>query len=103
MLKHIAELFAIEKSIRGCSVEVRRPIRHQSGRPLATAFRKWLCTKLGLIGKLADAIRYAPSRWEWTEAHTLKPLTVRPITRNLKNAPFAGSAAAPGTAPPSLR
>jgi transposase len=42
-------------------------IRQQRGRPLADAFQKWLRTELGLIsqkGKLADAIRYALSRWE---------------------------------------
>jgi hypothetical protein len=36
-------------------------------RPLADAFEQWLRTKLGLIsqkGKLAEAIRYALSRWE---------------------------------------
>jgi transposase len=39
----------------------------QRGRPLADAFQKWLRTKRGLIsqkGKLADAIRYALSRWK---------------------------------------
>jgi transposase len=36
-------------------------------RPLAEAFERWLRGKLALIsqkGKLADAIRYALSRWE---------------------------------------
>jgi transposase len=66
MLKHIAEFF-LEKDIRGRSAEERRLIRQQRGRPLADAFQKWLRTKRGLIsqkGKLADAIRYALSRWK---------------------------------------
>jgi hypothetical protein len=36
-------------------------------RPLADAFERWLRAKLALIsqkGKLADAIRYALSRWK---------------------------------------
>ena len=67
MLKRIAEFFALEKDIRGRSAEERRLIRQQRGRPLADAFQKWLRTKRGLIsqkGKLADAIRYALSRWK---------------------------------------
>jgi hypothetical protein len=66
MLKHIAEFF-LEKDICGRSAEERRLIRQQRGRPLADAFQKWLRTKRGLIsqkGKLADAIRYALSRWK---------------------------------------
>jgi hypothetical protein len=66
-LKHIAEFYAIEKDIRGRSAEERRVIRQQKSRPLADTFEQWLRTKLGLIsqkGKLAEAIRYALSRWE---------------------------------------
>ena len=67
MLKHIAEFFALEKDIRGRSAEERRLIRQQRGWPLADAFQKWLRRKRGLIsqkGQLADAIRYALSRWK---------------------------------------
>jgi hypothetical protein len=65
-LKHIAEFYAIEKDIRGRSAEARRIIRQQKSRPLADTFEQWLRTKLGLIsqkGRLAEAIRYALSRW----------------------------------------
>jgi transposase len=61
------EFYAIEKDIRGRSAEERRIIRQQKSRPLADAFEQWLRVKLGLIsqkGKLAEAIRYALSRWE---------------------------------------
>jgi transposase len=44
MLKHIAEFFAIEKDIRGCSAGERRLIRQQRGWPLSDAFQKWLRT-----------------------------------------------------------
>lgn len=66
-LKHIAEFYAIEKDIRGRSAEERRLVRQQKSRPLVEAFERWLRAKLALIsqkGKLADAIRYALSRWE---------------------------------------
>jgi hypothetical protein len=62
-----AELYAVEKDIRGHSAEERRFTRQQKSRPLADTFQKWLRTKLGLIsqkGKLAEAIRYALTRWE---------------------------------------
>lgn len=66
-LKRIAEFYAIEKDIRGRSAEERRLIRQQKSRPLAETFERWLRAKLGLIsqkGKLAEAIRYALSRWQ---------------------------------------
>ena len=104
MLKHIAEFFALEKDIRGRSAEERRLIRQQRGRPLADAFQKWLRTKRGLIsqkGKLADATRYALSRWEeltrFLDDGRIEldnsPLerSIRPIIPNRKNALFAGS------------
>jgi transposase len=103
-LKHIAEFYAIEKDIRGRSAEERRLIRQQKGRPLAEAFERWLRAKLALIsqkGKLADAIRYALSRWEGLTRfindgrieldNNAVERSIRPITLNRKNALFAGS------------
>jgi transposase len=55
------------KDIGGRSAEERHLIRQQRGRPLADAFQKRLRTKRGLISqkvKLADALRYALSRWK---------------------------------------
>src|SRR3954454_14021974 len=66
-LKRIAEIYAIEKDIRGRSAEERRLVRQQKSRLLAQTVGQWLRAKLGLIsqkGKLADAIRYALSRWK---------------------------------------
>ena len=103
-LKHIAEFYAIEKDIRGCSAEERRLVRQQKSRPLADRFQKWLHTKLALIsqkGKLAEAIRYALSRWEGLTRfiddgrieldNNAVERSIRPITLNRKNALFAGS------------
>ena len=103
-LKHIAALYAIEKDIRGRSAEERRLVRQQKSRPLVDAFEPWLRAKLGLIsqkGKLAEAIRYALSRWEGLtrfiddgrielDNNTVER-SIRPIALNRKNALFAGS------------
>jgi transposase len=103
-LKHIAEFYAIEKDIRGRSAEARRIIRQQKSRPLADTFEQWLRTKLGLIsqkGRLAEAIRYALSRWEGLTRfiddgrieldNNAVERSIRPIALNRKNALFAGS------------
>src|SRR5882672_2018351 len=103
-LKRIAEFYAIEKDIRGRSAEERRLIRQQKSQPLAEAFEPWLRAKLALIsqkGKLAEAIRYALSRWQGLtrfiddgrielDNNTVER-TIRPIALNRKNALFAGS------------
>ena len=103
-LKHIAEFYTIEKDIRGRSAEERRLVRQQKSRPLAEAFVRWLRAKLALIsqkGKLADAIRYALSRWDGLTRfiddgrieldNNVVERSIRPITLNRKNALFAGS------------
>lgn len=66
-LEHIAALYAVEKDIRDRGADERRTVRQQKSRPLADALEPWLRAKLGLISqksKLAEAIRYALSRWE---------------------------------------
>jgi transposase len=103
-LRHIAEFYAIEKDIRGHSAEERRIVRLQKSRPLADTFEQWLRAKLGLIsqkGKLAEAIRYALSRWEGLTRfiddgsieidNNAVERSIRPIALNRKNALFAGS------------
>ena len=103
-LRHIAEFYAIEKDIRGRSAEERRITRQQKSRPLADTFEQWLRAKLGLIsqkGKLAEAIRYALSRWEGLTRfiddgrieidNNAVERSIRPIALNRKNALFAGS------------
>jgi len=103
-LERIAEFYTIEKDIRGRSAEERRLIRQQKSRPLASAFEQWLRAKLALIsqkGKLAEAIRYALSRWEGLTRfiddgrieldNNAVERSIRPIALNRKNALFAGS------------
>src|SRR5271163_2696581 len=103
-LQRIAALYAIEKDIRGRSADERRIVRQQRSRPLIDTLEPWLRAKLGLIsqkGKLAEAIRYALSRWEGLtrflddgrielDNNTVER-SIRPITLNRKNALFAGS------------
>ncbi len=103
-LEHIAGLYAVEKDIRGRSADERRSVRQQKSRPLVDALEPWLRAKLGLISqksKLAEAIRYALSRWEGLtrfiddgrielDNNTVER-SIRPIALNRKNALFAGS------------
>jgi len=66
-LKRIAELYAVETEIRGRSADERRALRQEKSRPILDELEPWLRTKLGLISqkiKLAEAIRYALTRWE---------------------------------------
>jgi transposase len=66
-LEHSAALYAVEKDVRGRGADERRTFRQQKSRPLVGALEPWLRAKLGLIcqkSKLAEAIRYALSRWE---------------------------------------
>ena len=90
--------------IRGRSADERRAHRQQKSRPILDALEPWLQTKLGLISQkteLAEAIRYALSRWEGL-THFLDDgrieidsniveRSIRPIALNRKNALFAGS------------
>ncbi len=65
-LRRIAELYAVEKRIRGQPAEARRRTRQEDSRPLIEAMKPWFETELLRIpnrGGLADAIRYALARW----------------------------------------
>jgi transposase len=66
-LERIGALYAIEKEIRGRSAEERRAIRQEKSRAVVADLEPWLREKLALISqktKLAEAIRYALSRWD---------------------------------------
>ena len=103
-LERIAGLYAIEKEIRGRSAEERRSIRQAKSRPILSNLEPWLRAKLALISqktKLAQAIRYALSRWNGLTRFlddgrieidsNVVERTIRPIALNRKNALFAGS------------
>ena len=103
-LERIAALYAIEKDIRGCPAEARRAERQAKSRPILVALEPWLREKLALISqksKLAEAIRYALSRWNGLTLFVddgrveidsnVVERAIRPIALNRKNALFAGS------------
>jgi transposase len=100
----IAELYRIEDQIRGGSPEERRAARQERSRPVLEALEPWLRSKLAIISqktKLAEAIRYALSRWEgltrFVEDGRIEidsnvvERSIRPIALSRKNALFAGS------------
>lgn len=65
-LHRIAELYAIEQQIRGCSAAERQDIRDTRLRSLVDALKPWLEGQLGRVsprGGLAEALRYALARW----------------------------------------
>jgi hypothetical protein len=66
-LQRIAALYQIEADIRGRSADQRHTVRQEKSRPILDDFEPWLRAKLALISqktKLAEAIRYALSRWD---------------------------------------
>ena len=66
-LERIGALYAVEKDIRGRNPDERRAARQEKSRPIVDALEPWLREKLTLISqktKLAEAIRYALSRWD---------------------------------------
>ncbi len=66
-LARIAELYHVEADIRGHSADARRAARRKRSKPVLDALEPWLRDKLLMISqkaKLAEAIRYALSRWE---------------------------------------
>ena len=103
-LQRIAELYKIESDIRGRPADERRAARQQRSRPIIDALDLWLRGKLALVSqksKLAEAIRYALSRWTGLTRFldegrveidsNVVERTIRPIALNRKNALFAGS------------
>jgi transposase len=103
-LERIAELYRIESAIRGRSADERRLVRQDKSRPILEALHAWLKAKLALISqktKLAEAIRYALSRWEGLcrflddgrieiDSNVVER-AIRPLALTRKNALFAGS------------
>lgn len=103
-LRRIAELYAIEASIRGRTAEQRQQVRNVNARPVINAMKPWLENELTRIpgrSALAEAIRYALARWEelFRFLHDGRieldnnPVerAIRPIALGRKNHLFAGS------------
>src|SRR5438874_9770940 len=62
-----AALYAVESDIRGVTADERRRVRQLRTKPIIDALRPWLEAKLATVsGKstIAEAIRYALSRWD---------------------------------------
>jgi transposase len=103
-LRRIGELYAIEERIRGQSPAHRMAERRTFSKPLVDNLKLWLEQELSRTprrGKLADAIRYALSRWHGLtrflhdgriELDT-NPVerAIRPVALGRKNHLFAGS------------
>lgn len=103
-LERIKALYVIEKDLRGRSPDHRRSVRQEKSRPIVDALEPWLREKLATISqktKLAEAIRYALSRWKGLTLFTddgrieidnnIVERSIRPIALTRKNALFAGS------------
>ena len=103
-LERIGQLYAVESEIRGRCAQERRDARWEKSWPILGALEIWLREKLTLISqktKLAEAIRYALSRWERLTRFVddgrveidsnVVERVIRPIALNRKNALFAGS------------
>ncbi len=103
-VRRIADIYAVETKVRGRPPDVRLELRRRCSRPLVDALRTWLekeLPKLPVRGKLAEAIRYALTRWDGlsrflddgrVELDT-NPVerAIRPVALGRKNHLFAGS------------
>ena len=66
-LERVATLYVVEKDIRGRSADERHAVRRDNSRPIVDGLEMWLREKLDCVSrksKLAEAIRYALSRWD---------------------------------------
>lgn len=103
-LRRIASLYAVEKEVRGQSAAHRLVARRALSAPIADAFKAWLEAQLPQLsgrGNLAEAMRYALTRWHGLtrflhdgriELDT-NPVerAIRPVALGRKNHLFAGS------------
>ncbi len=103
-LERIGALYAVEADIRGRPAEERRAERVARSRPIVQALEPWLRSKLDLVSKkskLAEAIRYALSRWDGLTRFlddgrieidsNVVERAIRPLALGRKNHLFAGS------------
>jgi len=104
VLRRIAKLCVVEDEVRGLLPEQRRAARNERSRGIVDDLRVYLDARLRQVStksKLADAIRYALTRWDGLTRFLddgrieIDPNTVersmRPVALNRKNALFAGS------------
>jgi transposase len=102
-LERIAELYAIEKTIRGMSANERRRVRQNKSKMLVAGLKTWLEHQLARVSAkapIADEIRYGLNHWDgltrFLDDGRIELDTnsvergIRPIVLNRKNALFAG-------------
>lgn len=104
VLRRIATLYAVENEVRGSSAVQRHSLRAERSRVIVEDLKPYLDARLRQLSaksKLAEAIRYALSRWDGLtrflddgridlDTNTVER-SIRPIALNRKNALFAGS------------
>jgi len=103
-LRRIAELYAIETTIRGETAAKRKDARQARSLPLLDAMKIWIEAELNRIPPrtgLADAIRYTLTRWSALRRflddgrieldNNTVERAIRPIALGRKNHLFAGS------------
>jgi transposase len=103
-LRRIAQLYALEKDIRGQDADARRQARNSQARPLVEALKTWFEHQLRQVpprGGVAEAIRYALARWPalclYLDDGRIEldnnPVerAIRPVALGRKNHLFAGS------------
>ena len=104
MLRQIALLYQIEKSVRGNEADVRLAARREHAAPIIAALKPWLEAQLSRIpqkSQLAEDIRYTLGHWpgliRFLDDGALELDTnpvenqIRPIALTRKNALFAGN------------
>ena len=104
MLRQIAALYGVEKTVRGRDAAVRLAARRDHSAPIIAALKPWLEVQLSRIpqkSRLAEDIRYTLAHWpgliRFLDDGTLELDTnsvenqIRPIALTRKNALFAGN------------
>lgn len=103
-ITQIADLYAVEKEVRGKSPEERVALRQEKAKPIFDDLEAWLQAQLPKISgktKLAEAIRYALNRMPKARAYlsdgrleldnNICERSIRPIALGRKNYLFMGS------------
>jgi transposase len=103
MIRHIAGLYAVEKTVRGFAPDARLAARRQLSAPIVAAMKPWLEKQLSHISKgskLAEHIRYTLGAWDGLvhflddgrlelDTNPIENL-IRPVALTRKNSLFAG-------------
>ena len=102
-LRQIAELYRIEKDIRGQNPEARLIARQERSKPIINEFELWLAANRARVSAkspLGEALKYIAKYWDGlilflddgrieVDSNAVER-TIRPIALNRKNALFAG-------------